>query len=168
MKIWIHVNGMQQGPYTMDQIAAMQLSPGTPVWYEGLPRWVPACQAPALASLFADGTDSDGAKSGAADAQCECEPSAQQSDGHDAAAAVQASSVPARPSTYLAWSIVLTMCCCTPFSIAAIVCGAITNSRYNRGDYAGARRMSHATEWLVIISITLGIVGLPLSMLMYM
>ncbi|MDE6453622.1 MAG: CD225/dispanin family protein [Muribaculaceae bacterium] len=173
MKIWIHVNGMQQGPYTMDQIAAMQLSPGTPVWYEGLPRWVPACQAPALASLFADGSDSSDSGEAdsacAADAQCVCEPAAQQSGGHGAAAAaVQAACVPARPSTYLAWSIVLTMCCCTPFSIAAIVCGAITNSRYNRGDYAGARRMSHATEWLVIISITLGIVGLPLSMLMYM
>lgn len=73
---------------------------------------------------------------------------------------------PQRPPTFLAWSIILTLCCCTPFSLAAVVCGALSNARYNRGDYEGARRMSVATEWLVIISITLGIVGLPLSMAM--
>ncbi len=77
-----------------------------------------------------------------------------------------ADEIPERPANFLAWSIILTLCCCTPFSFAAVICGAITNMRYGRGDYAGAERMSRATEWLVIIAITLGIVSLPLSMAM--
>ncbi|MDE6137579.1 MAG: DUF4339 domain-containing protein, partial [Muribaculaceae bacterium] len=46
MKIWIHTGGVQNGPYSKEQIAAMHLPPATPVWYEGLPQWIPACQAP--------------------------------------------------------------------------------------------------------------------------
>ena len=170
MKVWIHINGVQQGPYTLEQLEAMRLPAATPVWYEGLPQWVPACQAPALAPLY-------GGAAPAARPEAETRepveeivevesPAAEASFAAASyAQATPASDVPARPATFLVWSIVLTLCCCTPFSIAAIVCGAITNTRYNRGDYAGARRMSHATEWLVIISITLGIVGLPISLL---
>lgn len=165
MKIWIHVNGIQQGPYSLEQIEAMHLPAATPVWYEGLERWIPACQAPALDYIFNRHVE-PGAETVVVEAEESAEPHAAYATAATTTeAAVQA---PPRPDTFLAWSIVLTLCCCTPFSIAAIVCGALTNTRYNRGDYAGARRMSHATEWLVIISITLGIVGLPLSMLAYM
>ncbi len=52
MKIWIHVNGVQQGPYSKEQVEAMHLPASTPVWYEGLAQWMPACQAPELADLF--------------------------------------------------------------------------------------------------------------------
>ena len=142
MKIWIHTGGVQNGPYTKEQIAAMHLPPATPVWYEGLPQWIPACQAPELADIF-------GAGARAATVVVE----------------QAAEALPPRPSTFLAWSIILTLCCCTPFSLAAIITGALTTQRYNRGDYEGAQRMSGVTEWLVIISITLGIVGLPVSML---
>ena len=159
MKIWIHTGGVQNGPYTKEQIAAMHLPPATPVWYEGLPQWIPACQAPELADIFGAGA----------------QPAAEEVATHTVRAAEPAvatvvveqaaEALPPRPSTFLAWSIILTLCCCTPFSLAAIITGALTTQRYNRGDYEGAQRMSGVTEWLVIISITLGIVGLPVSML---
>ena len=165
MKIWIHVNGVQQGPYTKEQIAAMHLPPATPVWYEGLAQWVPACQASELADIF--GNDAPDSPQPCDTRQDTGEPISN-TYAQAAATAYSTASQPPRPATFLGWSIVLTLCCCTPFSIAAIVCGAIANSRYNSGDYDGARRMSRATEWLVILAITLGIVGLPLGMFWYM
>jgi len=164
MKIWIHVNGVQQGPYSKEQIEAMHLPAATPVWYEGLAQWMPACQAPELADLFGDA--SGAAVGNISDNGAGSVTS--YSAAPASAAAVVAADVPPRPAAFLAWSIILTLCCCTPFSLAAVVCGAVTNMRYSRGDYEGARRMSRVTEWLVIISITLGIVGLPLSMVMMM
>ena len=162
MKIWIHVNGVQQGPYTTEQIAAMHLPPATPVWYEGMPQWMPACQAPELSDLFGDHIGGEEATVIVREVEAEAAGPAT----HTVETAAVAVEQPQRPPTFLAWSIILTLCCCTPFSLAAVVCGALSNARYNRGDYEGARRMSVATEWLVIISITLGIVGLPLSMAM--
>ncbi|MDE6486739.1 MAG: CD225/dispanin family protein [Muribaculaceae bacterium] len=161
MKIWIHTGGVQNGPYSKEQIAAMHLPPATPVWYEGLPQWIPACQAPELADIF--GAAEPGENPGETTTVRASEPAAAAVCGVETAEAL-----PPRPSTFLAWSIILTLCCCTPFSLAAVVTGALTTQRYNRGDYEGAQRMSGITEWLVIISITLGIVGLPVSMIAMM
>lgn len=158
MKIWIHVNGVQQGPYSKEQVEAMHLPASTPVWYEGLAQWMPACQAPELADLFGAAAETGSGAYGGR--------STEVSYGTSPATAVATEEIPERPANFLAWSIILTLCCCTPFSFAAVICGAITNMRYGRGDYAGAERMSRATEWLVIIAITLGIVSLPLSMAM--
>lgn len=164
MKIWIHLNGVQQGPYSKEEIAAMNLPTSTPVWYEGLPQWIPACQAPALADIF-DPSLRNAAGEAETEGATVCAAEAAGGTATAAYAAARSADRPRRPDTFLAWSIILTLCCCTPFSLAAIVTGAISNTRYNRGDYAGARRMSHATEWLVIIAITLGIVSLPISMI---
>ena len=52
MQVWIHLNGIQQGPYTLDQLRLLSLDPTTPVWYEGLPQWMPAGKAPLTATMF--------------------------------------------------------------------------------------------------------------------
>lgn len=54
-QIFIAVNGAQQGPYAMEQLAQMaaegSLSPGTLCWHEGLPQWTPVEQVvPAAAA----------------------------------------------------------------------------------------------------------------------
>lgn len=50
------VNGQQAGPFDMgalqQQVASGQLTPQTMVWKAGLANWIPASQAPELASLF--------------------------------------------------------------------------------------------------------------------
>ena len=70
---------------------------------------------------------------------------------------------PPRPNTYIVWSVILTILCCSPFALAGIITGAISSSRYSAGDYAGAKSMSTATEWLLIISIVWAIVGIPIG-----
>ena len=57
IKLFIAVNGQQYGPYNMDLCRQMvqsgQLTEQSTVWMEGLASWMPACQIPALQSLFA-------------------------------------------------------------------------------------------------------------------
>jgi hypothetical protein len=72
-----------------------------------------------------------------------------------AAAATNPPPLPAaaRPSTepvptYLAQSILVTLFCCLPFGIAAIVFAAQVNSKLQAGDVAGARESSRkAKKW---------------------
>lgn len=146
MKIWIYLNGLQQGPYTFDQIKLLPIDATTPVWYDGLPQWTPAGQAPVTAQLFA--------------AQQPFAPQASPVEPQPQMVYVQA---PPRPNTYIVLSVILTILCCSPFALAGIITGAISSSRYSAGDYAGAKSMSTATEWLLIISIVWAIVGIPIG-----
>lgn len=159
MKIWIYLNGLQQGPYTLDQLRLLSLDPSTPVWYDGLPRWQPAHLAPLTAGLFAaDNAAGDPSRQGFVPPQPgpDVYGSARQASAY--------SQMPPRPATYMVWCIILTILCCSPFALAGIVTGAISSSRYNSGDYAGAKSMSTATEWLIIISIIWALIGTPLGL----
>ncbi|MGM9844643.1 MAG: CD225/dispanin family protein [Muribaculaceae bacterium] len=153
MKIWVILNGVQQGPYNEAQLPELPLKPDTPVWYEGLPQWTLAAEAPATAALF--GRADAGHTHEAETPQPQPQPQPQH----------QASAVPIDepcPKTFMAWSIVLTICCCTPVSVAAIFTSAFVSRNYRNGDLRGARRMSEVTEWLVIIAIVMGVITAPL------
>lgn len=178
MKIWIYLNGLQQGPYSLEQVKLLPIDADTPVWYDGLPQWTPAGQTPLLGPMFAAATPGSDPSAPPAD------PSAQQAEqaaraaqaaaqaAYAAQAAAQAAQatqmastpMPPRPATYIVWSIILTILCCSPFALAGIITGAISSSRYNSGDYAGAKSMSTVTEWLLIISIVWAVVAAPVSM----
>lgn len=54
-----------------------------------------------------------------------------------------------RPNNYLAWSIVVTLLCCWPFGIPAIVNSAKVNGLYDRGEYNQAQEASNkAKKWI--------------------
>ena len=137
MKIWVHRNGVQEGPYDLPDLLNLGIDASTPVWYQGLAQWMPAGLAPMTAPFFVP--------TAAPQPQSQPQPQPQQ-------IFVQQMR---RPSTYMAWSILLTILCCSPFAIAAIVTGAISASRYNTGDYPGAQTMSDITAWLLILTIVL-------------
>lgn len=155
MKIWIHLNGMQQGPYDLPELRAMAIGPDTPVWYEGLTGWLPASAAPATAVLFSEPRPTPPPT-----------PAEQMRAAQSQVAPQQAKMPVPQPPTHLAWAIVLTVICCSPFGIAAIITGSMSSSRYNAGDIEGARRMSETTEWLLIFAIVLAFVTAPLGILM--
>jgi len=167
MKIWIYLNGLQQGPYSIEQVKLLPIDAGTPVWYDGLSQWTPAGQTPLLAPLFTTAAPETGDPAGnsAADAARAAMAAAQAAQAAaQAAQTAQKATTPPRPSTYIVWSIIFTILCCSPFALAGIVTGAISSSRYNAGDYAGAKSMSTVTEWLLIISIVWAIVGIPVGL----
>lgn len=49
---YIYINDSEQGPYTLSQLATMNIAPSTDVWCEGMSDWAPASSVPQLASLF--------------------------------------------------------------------------------------------------------------------
>ena len=73
---------------------------------------------------------------------------------------------PPCPPTYLIWSIFITCCCCQPGGIAGIIMAIVARNRYNNGDYRGARRMSEYIQWVLIISIVLGLMSIPFAFML--
>lgn len=162
MKIWVYLNGIQQGPYTIEDLQAMQITPSTPVWYEGLSQWLPACEAPLTASLFGDST-----------IDCQTtettkpvnETIIENFTPHSASAATDA---PKCPATFIGWSVFCLICCCMPGGILGIIFSSMVKSAYSSGDYAKAEKMSEYAEWSVILSIVLGLIFAPFTWILYM
>jgi len=68
------------------------------------------------------------------------------------------------PPSYIAWSIIATLLCCTIVGIPGIVFASMTKSAYYRGDLAKAKRYSDTAQWFIIAAITLGAVSWPFQM----
>ena len=71
------------------------------------------------------------------------------------------------PPTFLVWSVVCTILCCTIPGIVAIINSAKVSSKFYEGDMEGARRASRNAEIWIIISFVLGVISntlyIPLS-----
>lgn len=67
------------------------------------------------------------------------------------------------PPSYLVWSIICVLLC-VPTAIAAIIMSAQVKQSYRRGDLARAKKMSEWAQWMIILSITLGVIYLPFSL----
>lgn len=168
MKIWVYLNGIQQGPYSLEELTQLNLAPSTPVWYEGLPQWMPACEAPVTASIF-------GAE--LSEQQPDAKPeSAQETESHQEASYHQpavAQTVaargdqPAAPPTFIGWSVFVLICCFPIGGVLGIIFSIISGNAYRAGDYVKAARMSESAEWCIIISIVLGLVMMPLALAIF-
>jgi hypothetical protein len=67
---------------------------------------------------------------------------------------------PAQPvPNYLLPSILVTLCCCLPLGIPAIVFAAQVNGKVQQGDYAGAMESSRKAKMWTFIALGAGIVA---------
>lgn len=75
------------------------------------------------------------------------------------------------PQTYLLWSVIMTVLCCLPAGIVAIVFSSQVTSKFYAGDLDGARRASDRAQIWIIVSFVLGVLAntlyLPLSLLSF-
>ncbi len=62
------------------------------------------------------------------------------------------------PPTYLVWSVLMTIFCCTIPGIVAIIFSAQVSSKFYQGDIEGSRRASRNAEIWIIISFVLGVI----------
>lgn len=160
MKIWVYLNGIQQGPYTLEELAQLPVNRSTPVWYEGLQQWLPAGDAPETAALF-------GATAPEASAQPveEVAPDPVQTAYHATASLNdnRPADAPPAPPTFIGWSVFVLLCCFPIGGILGIIFSVISGNAYRSGDYQKARRMSEYAEWSIILSIVIGLMFTPLA-----
>lgn len=190
MKYWIIVNGAQLGPMELSELLALNPRPETPVWHEGLDDWVSAAAVPEIAEAFVQASMPEvpvdrphegayergynkGYEEGRRAAQAaQANPQAAYQAGMDNAARFYSRIDPAVanfgpdpvcPPTYLWGAILVTIFCCQPVGIVAIVYSLLVRSRFNSRDYAGAENASNTAMWAVIISLVLGLVTWPFA-----
>lgn len=63
------------------------------------------------------------------------------------------------PPTYLVWSVIMTILCCTIPGIVAIIFSSKVSSKFYQGDIEGSRRASRNAEIWIIISFVLGVLS---------
>jgi len=180
MKIWIYLDGRQQGPFDSENLGDITIEATTPVWYEGLDRWKPAGLCPELASTVGksvgNGTLSaeNPAESGNTEEKTGSMENATQSarpapapaPRRPAPAPAPAAAAISRdnecPPTYIGWAIFLTICCCSPLSIGALIASIVVGTAWNAGRHSQARKASQWAAWLIMTSIALGFLPMML------
>lgn len=145
-------NGTQLGPVAEAELRAKvssgEVAPNDLVWREGMPDWQPASQAFGAASV---------APSASTAVETETAPSS----SPYAAPAASATEYPLqRIPNYLWQSILVTILCCWPLGIPAIVYAAKVDGLAAKGDIPGAMAASaNAKKWSIIALVS-GIVVL--------
>lgn len=147
MNYWVIDDGVEKGPFSLDQIRELRPAPNTPVWCTGLPDWTTADQLPELAQWLSYPQVEP--------APCEPQPAHFQPDYTEP-----------MPKTYLAWSIVATLLCCLIPGVIAIFCSAKVEPRWRNGDLKGAQNASDWALIWIIAAVIFGIVGIPLQLAM--
>ena len=71
--------------------------------------------------------------------------------------------IPECPPTNLVWAIIITILCCMPLGIVAIVLAVLTKQHYNNGNYEKAKRYSEWGAWVCIFAIILGLILSPIA-----
>jgi hypothetical protein len=164
MEIYIIVNKEQCGPYSLEQLSRMDITPDTPIWYEGLEKWVPAGESPIVREIFAH-RPSDTASSRTA-GNVTFSQIRQQPTGDNATVSATATVRPAKPSTYLVGSILVTFFFNTILGLIAIFFSARVTSLYNEGNVESARHSSETAQLFIILSIVVGLVTIGFYLLL--
>lgn len=136
MDYYVIRNNKRQGPFTIEQLQAAGLAPDTMVWREGLANWTRAADVAELAEMAT------------ADATPHREP-----PRFDA----RSTEPQPMPKTWLAESILVTLLCCPPFGIAAIVFASQVESMYCLGNYEMAEHKSAQARKMVLWGFGLGL-----------
>lgn len=196
MKIWIYIDGQQQGPYTLEELLDKPVTENTKVWFEGLPKWYPAGYLEEMRPLF-DGSllkakqnvepeepQVSEVKVTETAEEPETHHEAEPTVGYDPDSARETVEVsetvvetepvsayaPGRryiprsnpsepcPPTHIGWTVFLTICCCSPVSLAGLIASICVSSFYSAGNVEKARKASTIAEWLIMIAIALGLI----------
>lgn len=154
---YVGKNGSQSGPYPLDELKNMassgRLGATDLIWTEGMSEWKPA--GAALPDLFAKAAPAAPAPGPVAQAASPF-PAPQ---GLPPPPAVESGVLLGAPiPTFLWQSIVVTMCCCLPFGIPAIIYASQVESKRQHGDIAGAMLSSKNAKMWCWIGLIVGLI----------
>ena len=149
-------NGTQLGPVEQSEllarIAAGEVSASDLVWREGLPDWVPLGQLNELRVQAAEAGYPQVPMPGETSVSPYAPPSAGALGAGALGAPFEGSHIP----NYLWQSIVVTILCCWPLGIPAIVYAAKVDGLKARGDIAGAMAASASAKTWCWVAFGLG------------
>ncbi len=155
MNYWVIIDNQKVGPMSLTELMRIPLTPETMVWHTGMADWRKAASFPELAPLFGTTVQEPPAAPDYTD------PYPRQSYMNRQPAAAR----PRMPETYLGWNIVaIFLCCCIP-AIIGVIYSSKVSSRYNSGDYEGARSASTAAcGWLIASIVAWVVIQLPIML----
>lgn len=177
MEYWIVENDQQVGPLSKDDLLAKGITAESLVWHDGLSDWTPACQVPSLCDIFkvSEETDIDendieqeialdedlslNGKNDSSDSSASAD--AGSSEEHNPIQEPEQEPKPPCPPTNLVWAVISLICCCFPLSVVAIIYASQVRTKYDCGDYEGAKKASETAAWWTILSIVLGLICQP-------
>jgi hypothetical protein len=172
MEYWTIIDDRHAGPYSADELIDMGITPQSPVWTSGLPDWVEASEIEELRILLdrkyapAPPAPEPAAAPLPPNPEPYIAPEPAFDPEHEPAPQPYIAPAPEPcPPAYLVWSIIVTILCCQPLGIAAIICSAQVKPSYYRGNLAKATKMSNWAQWCIILAIVLGIISAPLQLL---
>lgn len=141
MKYYLANNGTPEGPYSVEQLRALNISKSTLVWNQELTSWTPAGNVPELNICFNEVPPAP----------------PQMSDNGYNYSRQEPQHYGVCPKTWLVESILVTLFCCLPFGIVGIIKASHVESAYRAGNYAEAQRYSQEagkwTKWSFILGI---------------
>ena len=186
MKFWIRVNGLQEGPMDIDQLKEYNITPTTYVWCAGMKDWAYARDVVDLQDLFTDYVEINTPAETLEEISAETEPEQNQEqvtesvpvseiEQNEPQPQVTETATPQNTSieqTYeekqsreerpcppnnLIWGILITIFCCQPLAILAIIFSAQVGNKYYEEGYEAAKKYSNWAGIICIISIVLSI-----------
>jgi hypothetical protein len=156
-------NGQQAGPVSQEQLAELfrngTIKPFDLVWNETMTEWTPIGK---LSDFAAAAPEPAPAPAPAAPPLETPPPMSSPMSSPMAAAAPAPGLAPAgmaEPPNYLWQSIVVTVLCCLPFGIPAIIFSTKVKPAFQLGDYAGAADASKKAKMWCIIALIVGVIA---------
>lgn len=179
MEYWIVKDDKQCGPYTLDQLAVLELSSGTPVWRKGLADWIPyskilemdAAPLPKAEAVTVENITVNYGNYGTTQSQpvpagaVLCAPTDEIPNGY---VAVMTDGTPKCPPTYLVWSIIATVLFFMPLGVCGIICSAKVKSHFAAGRYEKASRMSERAALFIALSLVVFLIWMPFQVVVAM
>lgn len=148
-------HGKQEGPVDLATLQNMvqsgQVAPTDLVWREGMAEWTPAQKVPEVNQPSGEASAAPASPEGPSAATAP--PAGQQPTG---VAQPQAPVAHQNIPNYLIPAILVTIFCCWPFGIPAIVFAAKVDGLVSRGDIAGAMEASNKAKTWTWVSFGVG------------
>lgn len=159
MEYWIIVNEERVGPLTIEELKEYDITEDTPIWYVGLDDWTQACQISELAQLL----NSSDEEAQITDTEEVMLGNVLSSDVEEVEPTEEIEEKPLRPCppSYLVWAVLVIILCCAPLGIPAIIYSSQVKTKYNNGDYSGARKASERAALWVILAFVGGLIYQP-------
>ena len=146
MKLWYYeADGSQKGPVDADTLQTLirdgVVTRSTQIWSDGMPAWV---RAGSIQGLFTG------------------PPPLESSSPRSDLAPSQSPAERKHLNTHMAWSVIVTLFCCLPIGIVAIVNASKVSGALASGDYAEAERLAGEAkkwaDWAFALGLVLGFV----------